>query len=501
MKTTINNAPDVILIGAGIMSATLGTFFNELQPDYSIEIFERLDAVSEESSDAMNNAGTGHSALCELNYTPEKADGTIDTSKAIHIIEQFEVSKQFWSSLLDAGKLKNAQSFIQSVPHMSFVLGEEDAVYLKKRYEALQKFQLFQGMEFSDDPSKLKQWIPLVMKDRDPKQKVAATHMALGTDVNFGALTRELLAHLNEKENISLNLGHEVKDIRRLSDGKWQVTVKNMHSGEKRVLMAKFVFIGAGGGSLHLLQKSGIPEAKGFGGFPVGGQWLVSENPELIAQHNAKVYGKASVGAPPMSVPHLDTRVIGDKKALLFGPFAGFSTKFLKQGSYWDLFETIKCSNIAPMMKVGMTNFALVKYLVQQLRLSFAQRVGELRDFVPSAKDADWRIEVAGQRVQIIKNDPQKGGILQFGTEVVTAADGSISALLGASPGASTSVSIMLKVLEKCFPEKIAGEWGVTLKKIIPSYGQKLEGNAALTKQMRDWTSKTLQLNWTQPEA
>lgn len=494
MNTKFNNAPDAMLIGAGVMSATIGTFLKELQPGLSIEIFERLDAVAAESSDAWNNAGTGHSALCELNYTPERPDGTIDASKAINIIEQFEVSKQFWSYLIDKNKLDSPKDFIRSVPHMSFVQGDTDVTYLKKRYEALQQYELFQGMEYSEDKTVLDKWIPLMMEGRDPNEKVAATHSTLGTDVNFGALTRSLIANLQKEENIQLHLQHEVKNIKKSHDGRWWVTVKDLDSGETKNLTTKFLFIGAGGGSLKLLQQTGIPEGKGFGGFPVGGQWLVTENPDIVARHHAKVYGKASVGAPPMSVPHLDTRVIDGKNALLFGPFAGFSTKFLKQGSFCDLFETIKFSNIGPMLKVGLTNLDLEKYLIQQLKLSFKDRVNELRAFYPLAKDEDWRIEVAGQRVQIIMKDPEKGGVLQFGTEVVTAADGSVSALLGASPGASTSVPIMLKLLQKCFPEKVAGEWSAKLKEIVPSYGQKLEGNSALIQKTREWTHKTLQL-------
>lgn len=498
MNNNFDATPDVVLIGAGIMSATLGTFLKELDPTLKIQLFERLETASEESSDAWNNAGTGHSALCELNYTPEKSDGTIDTSKAINIIEQFEVSKQFWSYLIDHNKLCAPDEFIHSTPHMSFVWGEDNVDYLKRRYEAMQKYQLFKGMEFSTDHAQLKQWIPLMMDGRNPSQSVAATHMELGTDVNFGALTRSLIDEL-EKRDVGVHFKCEVEDIKRREDGKWKISVRNQETGIKHILITKFVFIGAGGGSLYLLQKSGIPEGKGFGGFPVGGQWLVCDNESVINQHQAKVYGKASVGAPPMSVPHLDTRIIDGKRALLFGPYAGFSTKFLKKGSYLDLFKTIKCSNILPMMKVGLTNFSLVKYLIQQLKLSFSQRVEALEDFVPNAKEADWRVEVAGQRVQVIKKDPVKGGVLQFGTEVVTSADGSISALLGASPGASTSVSIMLKLLNQCFPDKMAGDWNAKIKEIIPSYGKKLDADNQLCNEVRNWTTKTLNLNWKQP--
>lgn len=500
MDNLFDATPDVVLIGAGIMSATLATFLKELDPSLSIELFERLESASLESSDAWNNAGTGHSALCELNYTPEKSDGSVDASKAINIIEQFEVSRQFWSYLVDKGELENPKSFIRTTPHMSFVWGEDNVEYLKKRYAAMEKYHLFKGMEFSTDHKKLNEWMPLVMEGRDPNQAVAATHTNLGTDVNFGSLTRSLIGSLQKKEGFNISYNFETEDIKRTEDGKWKISVRNLETGIKHFVFAKFVFIGAGGGSLHLLQKTGIPESKGFGGFPVGGQWLVCTNPDIIKRHHAKVYGKASVGAPPMSVPHLDTRIIDGKESLLFGPYAGFSTKFLKRGSYMDLFRTIKLSNIIPMMKVGLTNFSLVKYLIQQLSLSFGQRVNSLQDFFPNAIEEDWKVEVAGQRVQVIKNDPKKGGILQFGTEVVTAEDGTVAALLGASPGASTSVSIMLKLLKQCFPENFKGDWDVKLKEMIPSYGIKLETDDALSNKLRKWTTKSLDLDWEQPE-
>ncbi|PZP48970.1 MAG: malate dehydrogenase (quinone), partial [Pseudopedobacter saltans] len=397
MDNLFDATPDVVLIGAGIMSATLGTFLKKLDPSLSIELFERLESASLESSDAWNNAGTGHSALCELNYTPEKSDGTVDASKAINIIEQFEVSRQFWSYLVDKGELGDPKSFIRTTPHMSFVWGEDNVEYLKKRFAAMQEYQLFQGMEFSTDHKKLNEWMPLVMEGRDPNQAVAATHTNLGTDVNFGDLTRNLISSLQKKMGFNVNYNFETEDIKRTEDGRWKISVRNLETGIKHFVFAKFVFIGAGGGSLHLLQKTGIPESKGFGGFPVGGQWLVCTNPDIIKRHHAKVYGKASVGAPPMSVPHLDTRIIEGKESLLFGPYAGFSTKFLKRGSYMDLFRTIKLSNIIPMMKVGLTNFSLVKYLIQQLSLSFGQRVNSLQDFFPNAIEEDWRTEVAGQ--------------------------------------------------------------------------------------------------------
>jgi malate dehydrogenase (quinone) len=494
-ENTQNSATDVVLIGAGIMSATLGIMLKELQPDLTIEIFERLDVMAAESSDAMNNAGTGHSAFCELNYTPQLQDGSVDISKAIKIAEQFEVSKEFWSFLIESQIIQSPKSFIYPVPHMSFVWGEGNVSYLKKRYEALVKHHFFKDMQYSDDAAKLKSWIPLVMEGRDPNEKVSANRMDLGTDVNFGALTNSLFNYLKQQPGVSLHLQHEVRDLTRNNDQSWNVQVKDLATGTKRKLNAKFVFVGAGGGALHLLQKSNIPESKGFGGFPVSGQWLVCHNPQVIERHQAKVYGKASVGSPPMSVPHLDTRMINGKRALLFGPYAGFSTRFLKKGSLLDLFTSIKPSNIFPMMKAGIDNIPLTKYLISQVTQSEDDRVASLRDYFPNVKKEDWDLDIAGQRVQVIKKDPKRGGVLEFGTEVVTAADGSIAALLGASPGASTSVSIMIQLIERCFKNKAQTlEWKEKLKRMIPSYGQSLSKNAELAIQTRGRTSQILEL-------
>src|SRR3954451_1804048 len=471
--SNIETKTDVILIGAGIMSATLGTILKELVPDWEITVFEKLADAGEESSNEWNNAGTGHAALCELNYTTEKTDGSLDISKAIKINEDFQDSMQFWSYLVKNNVIRNPQDFIMPLPHMSFVQGEKDVAFLKKRFEALSNNPLFQGMEFSDDPGKLMEWVPLIMKERVSNEPIAATKIDSGTDVNFGALTRMLFDPLKIK-NVDIKYKHSVDNIKRTSDGSWELKVKNLDSGSVEHHTAKFVFIGGGGGSLHLLQKSSIPEGKHIGGFPVSGIFMVCNKPEIIAQHHAKVYGKAKVGAPPMSVPHLDTRYIDNKKSLLFGPFAGFSPKFLKTGSMFDLVTSVKPNNVLTMLAAGVKEMSLTKYLIQQVMLSKEQRMEELGEFIPNAKLEDWDLVVAGQRVQVIKDTENGGkGTLQFGTEVVSAADGSVAALLGASPGASTAVHVMLKVLEKCFPENM-NKWEPKIKEMIPSYGMSL---------------------------
>ena len=494
-KKTKKSEVDVVLIGAGIMSATLGTLINELSPDIDIEIVERLDVVAAESSDAWNNAGTGHSALCELNYTPEQPDGSVKIDKAINIAEQFEISKQFWTYLVEKDILKNPSEFIRQVPHMSAVFGENDVKFLRTRFEAMEKETLFKGMVYTEDKAIMKKWIPLMMDGRPEEEAMAATRMEIGTDVNFGTLTRDLIRHLQTKDNVKLSLNQEVRDIEREDDGRWEVEIKDLKTGEKREIKAKFVFIGAGGGSILLLEKSGIPEARGFGGFPVGGQWLRCKNEEIIKQHHAKVYGKASVGAPPMSVPHLDTRYIDGKQALLFGPYAGFSTKFLKRGSYFDLPSSIKLSNIRPMLSAGLGNLDLTKYLITEVMKSPSDKLDSLKQFMPTAKLEDWGIEIAGQRVQVIKKDPKHGGILEFGTEVVSSADGSIAALLGASPGASTSVAIMISLLKRCFPERAkSDEYRRKLREMIPSWSKKLNDDPALCEEVRRRSSEALKL-------
>ncbi|MGG3623398.1 malate:quinone oxidoreductase [Bacillus gobiensis] len=496
--SNIPKKTDVILIGAGVMSATLGSLLKELAPEWEIKVFEKLANAGEESSNEWNNAGTGHAALCELNYTSERSDGSIDISKAIKINEQFQLSRQFWSYLVNSNLIRNPQEFIMPIPHMSFVQGEKNVTFLKERFKALSTNPLFQGMEFSDDSEKLKKWIPLIMEGRTSNEPIAATKIDSGTDVNFGALTRMLFDHL-KSTNVEINYKHSVEDLKRTSDGLWEVKVHDIDSSKIEYHTAKFVFIGGGGGSLPLLQKTGIPESKQIGGFPVSGLFMVCNNPEVAEQHHAKVYGKAKVGAPPMSVPHLDTRYIAGNKSLLFGPFAGFSPKFLKTGSNFDLIGSVKPNNVFTMLAAGLKEMGLTKYLIQQVMLSNEKRMEELREFIPNAKAEDWEIVEAGQRVQVIKDTEAGGkGTLQFGTEVVSSSDGSIAALLGASPGASTAVHVMLEVFEKCFPQHMQ-EWEPKIKEMIPSYGMSLVENPELFQEIHTSTAETLGLSEKEP--
>lgn len=492
----IDKHVDVLLVGAGAMSSTLGALLNELDPKLSMLMVERLNKGAQESTSGWNNAGTGHAAYCELNYTSVNADGSMDTGKPEFINPAFERSLQFWSYLVTQKILPEPSKFINATPHMSFVWGEGNVDFLRRRYEAMSEHHLFKDMEFSNDPEVLKEWFPLIMKGRDPEQKVAATRVRYGSDVDFGVISRSIVRNLRKKENFNLWLSQNVEDLHQREDGTWQVHIRHADTGFLQVVRAKFVFLGAGGGALPLLQKSGIPEVKGYGGFPVSGQWLVCHNPDVVNQHQAKVYGKAPIGAPPMSVPHLDTRVIGGKKALLFGPFAGATTKFLKQGSIFDLIKSVKPDNIVPLLAVARDNMDLTRYLIKEARQTLENRVDTLRLFYKEAKSEDWELLHAGQRVQIIKKNADKGGKLEFGTEVVASADGSLVALLGASPGASTAVQTMVEVLEKSFKHELQqDDWKARMKEIIPSYGESLGKDAELLHRIRKYTLTTLELD------
>ena len=503
------NNIDVVLIGAGAMSTCLGMLLKQLDPSLKIVMIERLDNVAKESTASLNNAGTGHAAYCELNYTAvaedlpsEDSGDTLDTkahiidiSKALTINEAFEISLQFWSYCVEQGSLPEPTRFINSVPHQSFVWGEDNVEFLRQRYETMRQHPMFEQMEYTDDPAVISEWMPLVMQNRDPSEKVAATRIKHGSDVNFGRIARSFARYLREQPDFDLRLNINVTDLEKQDDGRWKVMIQDLNLEDRNPIYTKFVFLGLGGGALPLLQKSGIPECEGYGGFPVSGQWLVCRRPDIVNKHHAKVYGKASVGSPPMSVPHLDSRVLEDGKALLFGPFAGFTTKFLKEGSNFDLIKSTKFNNVLPLTIAGFRNFDLTKYLIKESRKTHAERMESLRDYFPDADEDDWVFAEAGQRVQIIKKDKEEGGKLQFGTEVVCSADGSLSALLGASPGASVTVKAMIEVLEKCFADRMeTPEWQAKMQEMVPSYKKSLINDPELLKEVRNRTLKTLNL-------
>ena len=472
-KPFVEKDYDLICVGGGIMSATLALMLKFLDPKTKILIFERLEETAQESSAAENNAGTGHSGFCELNYTPEKEDGSIDVSKAIRIFGEFEISKQLWSFLVKNGYIKDPKSFIHTIPHHAWVTGEKNVQFLRKRYREMKKHFMFDEMTFSEDKKTMESWFPLIMRDRNADDPMAATKMELGTGVNFGRLTKEYLRILKTEFNVPVLTEHEVEDVDPGPENEWLLEVKNLKDDKKSYYDAEHVFIGAGGGALPLLQKVEIDEKDGYGGFPISGQWLFCKNQELIDRHNAKVYSKAEVGSPPMSVPHLDTRYINGQKQLMFGPFAGFSTKFLKEGSLTDFPKSINFSNIPSLWGVFWHNLDLTKYLVEQVSMDHQDRVEQLRVFLKDAKPEDWELQTAGQRVQIIKRDKDEGGILEFGTDVIHSKDGSITALLGASPGASVAVKIMTEVIPTAFPEKLATkDWQDKMKEMIPFWNR-----------------------------
>ena len=484
---------DVVLVGAGIMSATLAALLRLLQPDWSMMLVERLDGAAAESSDPWNNAGTGHSGLCELYYTPERPDGSIDISKAVQVNEQFQISLQFWAFAVESGVLRDARSFLNPIPHVGFAHGAAGIDYLKRRHDALVGNPLFASLELLTEEDEFARRLPLMAADWNSSDPVALDWARGGTDVDFGSLSRQLIGYAAERGMTTL-FGHEVRDLSKESDGSWTVKIVNRRTGDKRKLNAKFVFVGAGGGALPLLQKSGIAEAKGLGGFPIGGRFLRSGNRELTDAHQAKVYGLPRPGAAQTTAPHLDTRFINGKPWLMFGPFAGWSPKFLKQGHVTDLLRSVKLDNLPSILGVARSRRDLLSFLLGQLLLSESGRMEELREFVPAAIDSDWELDIAGQRVQVIRRAKGKGGVLEFGSTILCAADGTIAGLLGASPGASTAASAMLDVMERCFGERYQC-WLPKLKEMVPSLGAKLSDEPALFDEVWSWGSKVLLLD------
>ena len=481
---------DVILIGSGVMSANLGALLKKLDPSLNIELYEVTKELSQESSNGWNNAGTGHAGICEVAYTPDRGeDGEIKVGKAIEIFEEFEQTKQFWAYAVREGMIDKPSEFINQVPHISFVYGQEQVDFLRSRYKGMSEHPFFETMQYSEDPEQIRKWAPLLIKGRED-QPVAATFMEAGTDVNFGEVSRKLIHWLGEQHGCSFHVETRVTDLKRRDDF-WEVTIKNLADGTKQIKRVKFVFIGAGGGSLPLLQKAGVDEIRGYGGFPIGGQWLICEKSEVVEQHHAKVYGLSPGAAPTMAVPHLDSRVLEGKKALLFGPYAAWTTKFLHRGgSFFDLPGSIKLHNWLTLLKVGISNLPLVGYLIQQGLQSMNTRLNELRNFYPDAKAEDWKLIDAGIRVQAIKKEDGDAGIVHFGTEVVTSKDKTVSALLGASPGASVCVNIVLEVARKCFSELFSkDEVQKKLSEMIPTYRNKGKGEELEVSKFKKWST------------
>ncbi|BAH17070.1 L-lactate dehydrogenase (quinone) [Macrococcoides caseolyticum] len=486
----------IVVIGAGVLSTTFSSMLKELEPSWNIKLYERLDRPGLESSNERHNAGTGHAALCELNYTVKQPDGSIDIEKAKEINEQFEISKQFWGHLVKSKNISDPKDFIQPLPHISFVRGKNNVQFLKDRYHVMKESPMFDNIEFTEDIEEMRKWIPLMMQGHSSSDIMAASKINEGTDVNFGELTRKMAQNIEQHPNADVHYNHEVIDFNQRQDGKWEVKVRQLNSGDVQTEIADYVFIGAGGGAIPLLQKTGIPESKNLGGFPITGQFLICTNPDIIAQHEAKVYGKEPHGTPPMTVPHLDTRYIDGERTLLFGPFASIGPKFLKNGSNLDLFKSVKPYNIATLLSSAVKNLPLIKYSIDQILMTKEGCMNHLRTFYPEARDEDWELYTAGKRVQVIKDTPEYGkGFIQFGTEVVNSKDHTVIALLGESPGASTSVSVALEVLEKNFPE-YESEWTPKIKEMIPSYGQSLIDDTELMKKIRQQTSKDLELNY-----
>ena len=407
---------DALIIGGGIMGATVALMIKLLQPDWKVKLVEQHNRVGLEASNEWHNAGTGHAALCEPNYTPDSKDGkTVEIDKAVATNNKFMTSLAFWSFLVEKSILPDA-TFIQPAPHILFVHGEEKREWLKRRVEKLSKLPAFAATEYSEDYDTIQKWSGLLCngRPRSGGEVIAASRHPDGTEVNYGLLTRHLVQSFGELGG-DVQLLSTVTALRQQADKRWLVAVHKADlTDSNQVVRARFVFAGGGGGSLSLLQMAGIPEVQGYGGMPVSGKFLVCQKLDVVEQNLNKVYGPAAVSAPPMSVPHIDFRSLYGKDVIFFGPFAGFSPMLFKvSGTPLDWLATINWHNVLPMAKMAMSNLPLVKYLIKEIFASKGAQLEALREFYPAAKPEDWTMVWAGQRIQIV--NPK--GELQFGDE------------------------------------------------------------------------------------
>jgi malate dehydrogenase (quinone) len=485
---------NVVIVGAGIMGTTFAVLAKEMAPDLDITILERLDSAGAGNSSAFWNAGTGHEANCELNYTPVDEE-VISVEKALKIHAQFNVAKQFWAYLVEKGVMKDPKTFINQTRHCTIV-SESAIEELRLRFSEMSAHHFFEHMRYSEDFDEIKSWIPYTMDERPRDEKMAATVVETGTDVNFGALTEQMAAHAVNDLGVRIEYGTHVKRVHKSPTGRW--IIEAVTRGEPVQHRADVLFVGAGGGAFPLLKKSHLPFVHRFAGFPVGGRFLQAPIREDQADYyRAKTYGKAKVGAPPMSVPHLDLRVVDGKHYLLFGPFASFNLVLERGRGFLDYLRSIRLHDIPNLLNVTLEHFALVKYLVSETFKGEKSMLAELDEFAPGlSRKFDWKPINAGQRVQIIRD-----GDLQMGTEILVSRDKTYGTLLGASPGASVSPEVMLRCLEQLLPAVCATKEAKEKKnRIFPEDNlDKLARDPVRYREIRDAVNKCLGI--TQPGA
>lgn len=484
----------VIVIGAGIMGTTFAVLAKELAPELDVTILERLEGPGAGNSWVFNNAGTGHEANCELNYTPVDEE-VISVEKALKIHAQFNVAKQFWAYLVNKGAIQDPKTFINQTKHCTIV-SESAIEELRLRFKEMSAHHFFEHMQYSEDFDEIERWLPYLMEGRPRHEKMAATVIETGTDVNFGALTEQMANYAVNELGVKIEYGTHVKRVHRSPAGSWLVETERM--GNAVQYKADVLFVGAGGGAFPLLKKSHLPFRARFSGFPVGGRFLQAAiTREQADQYRAKTYGKAKVGAPPMSVPHLDLRVANGQHYLLFGPFASFKPVLEKGRGFIDYLRSMRLHDLPGLLNVALEHFPLVKYLVSETFKGESSMLAELENFAPGiSRKFDWKAVEAGQRVQIIKD-----GDLQMGTEIIVSSDKTYGTLLGASPGASVSPEVMLRCLEQLLPAVVAGdEARQKLKDIFPEDSlDTLSHNPERYREIRDVVNQTLGIVATTP--